>query len=104
VGVGAQHAGTRGVEGHDPHGADGPADEELDPLAHLVRGLVGEGDRQDLVGARLPRVDQVRDPVGEDARLARACARQHQERAVGVQDGLALGVVEALEEAVDEGV
>ena len=30
------------------------ADEQLDALAHLLRGLVGERDREDLVRARLP--------------------------------------------------
>ena len=54
VGVGAQHPRAGGVEGHHPHRAGGAADEQLDALAHLLRGLVGEGDRQDLVRARLP--------------------------------------------------
>ena len=76
VGVGAQHAGAGRVEGHHPHGAGAVADERLDALAHLLRGLVGERDREDLAGTRPLRVHQVGDPVGQHARLARAGAGQ----------------------------
>ena len=54
VGVGAQHPRAGGVEGHHPHRARRAADEQLDALAHLLRGLVGERDREDLVRARRP--------------------------------------------------
>ena len=60
----------------DPH----PLPQQLvDPLAQLARRLVGEGDRQDAarVGARR---HQARQPVGDDARLARPRARHHQQR------------------------
>ena len=101
MGVGAQHPGAGRVERHHPHRAGGAADEQLDPLAHLLRGLVGEGDRQDLVGARLPGAEQVRDPVGEHAGLARAGAGQDQQRPLSVRDRVALRFVEALEQGVD---
>ena len=42
--------------------------------------------------------DQPRDAVGQDARLAAAGAGQHEQRAVAVEDGLALGGIEAGEE------
>ena len=42
----------------------------------------------------------MRDAVGEDARLARARARDHQQRAFGRQDGLALGRVQVGEIAL----
>ena len=100
VGVGAQHPGAGGVEGHHPHRARGAADQQLDALAHLLRGLVGERDREDLVGAGLARAQQVGDPVGEHAGLARAGAGQDQQRPLTVDDRLALGLVEALEELV----
>ena len=104
VGVRAQHPGAGGVEGHDPHRAGGAADEQLDALAHLGRGLVGEGDREDLAGARLARAHQVGDAVREHARLARSGAREDQQRAFAVGHGVALGRVQALEEGVDGGV
>ena len=101
VGVGAQHAGAGGVEGHDPHRAGGAADEQLDALAHLLRGLVGEGDGEDLVRARLAGAHQVGDPVGEDAGLAGAGAGEDQERPLAVHDGVALRGVQPGEQLVD---
>ena len=54
-------------------------------------------------GARPAGAHQVRDPVGEHAGLARPGAGEDQQRPVAVQDGLALGLVEALEQAVGGG-
>ena len=60
----------------------GPAAEELpDALLHFARGLVGERHRQDVAG-RHALFDQMRDADGDDARLARARARQDQDRAL----------------------
>ncbi len=42
----------------------------------------------------LPHPDQVRDPSGQDARLARAGAGHHQHGSSGVDDGFPLGRVE----------
>ena len=70
VGVGAEHPRARRVEGHDPHRADPGADEQLGALAHLPRRLVGEGDREDLVGLGGAGRHQVGDPVGQHPRLA----------------------------------
>jgi len=75
--------------------------QQLDAVAHLLRRLVGEGDREDLVRLRAARQHQVRDPVGEHARLARPRAGQDQERTVAVLDGLPLGRVQAGEEGLD---
>jgi hypothetical protein len=36
------------VEGHHPHELRHASDELLNALAHLLRGLVREGDREDL--------------------------------------------------------
>ncbi len=44
------HAGR--VEGRDPHDPGPLADQLLDALLHLGRGLVGEGDREDRAGVR----------------------------------------------------
>ena len=77
------------------------AEQQLDALAHLLRGLVRERDREDLARPRRARVDEPGDAVGEHAGLARAGAREDQQRAVGVLDGLALGLVQALEQALE---
>ena len=100
VGVAAQHSGAGRVEGHDPHGAYAAADERSDALAHLLRGLVGESDREDLARAGLARPDEMRDAVGQHASLAGPRSREDQERALPVQHGLALRRVQALEEGV----
>ena len=65
----------------------------VDALAHLARRLVGEGDRQDAPGIGAGG-HQPRDAVGDDARLARAGARDDQQRPARVQDRLALRGVE----------
>ncbi len=65
-----------------------------DALAHFLRGLVGEGDRGDALGRHAPRRDQVRDLLDDDAGLAAAGAGEHEQGAVGVQDGGALGGIE----------
>src|SRR5437764_10826 len=63
-------------------------------LAPLPRRLVRERDREDLVRLHAARGDQMRDAVGEDARLPRARARDDQERALGGENGLLLGLVQ----------
>ncbi|GAB3997915.1 hypothetical protein GCM10029992_22250 [Glycomyces albus] len=95
VGLAAQDAQARGVEGHDPHGPGAGADEIGDALAHLGGGLVGEGDRQDLAGMDVALGQQVADPVGQDAGLPRARAGDDEQRRSGVLDGLSLRFVEA---------
>ncbi len=77
------------------------AEEELDALAHLLGGLVGEGDGQQLAGAGATGLHEPGDAVREHARLARAGAREDQQRAVAVGDGVALGRVQALEKGFD---
>ena len=61
---------------------------------HLVGGLVSERDQQDLARRNRARLDRVRRPVADDARLARARAGQDDERATRKLDGLALGRVQ----------
>jgi hypothetical protein len=86
------------VEGHQPHAARVPTEQPLHPFAHLLGGLVGEGDRQDLPGLRHVRVDQIGDPVGEHPGLAAAGPSEYQQRSLTVCDGLALGLVETLQQ------
>ena len=66
-------------------------------LAHLSRGLVGKGDGEDLPRTDTEVGDHVGDAIGEHARLARAGAREHQERPLSGEDGLALGGVERVD-------
>ena len=66
----------------------------LDALLHLLRRLVRERDREDLVRLDADRGEQVRDAIGEHARLARARAGDHEQRALGGQHGLPLGGVQ----------
>ena len=65
-------------------------------LAHLARGLVGEGHRQD-VGGLDPLRHEVGDARRDDARLAGARPGQDQHRTRRLQDGGTLGVVEVEE-------
>ena len=77
------------------------AEQQLDALAHLLRGLVGEGDGQQLAGARAPGLHEPGDAMGEHARLARAGAGEDEQRAFAVGHGGALGLVQALQQGGD---
>ena len=101
LGVDAQHPRAGGVEGRHPHRPHRAADQLADPLAHLGRRFVGEGDREDLAGPGVAGGEQVGDPVGQDAGLARAGAGEDQQRPLAVFDRLALGRVEPREQALD---
>ena len=96
----AQHPSAGGVEGEDPDSAGGLSEHAFEPLAHLPRRLVRERDREDLVRLHPARTDEMRDPVGEDARLSRACTSDDEERSLRREDGLALGLVEVREVAL----
>ena len=76
------------------------ADERGDPLLHLARGLVGEGDREEPERRDAALGDEVRDPVGEHPGLARPGAGDDEQRAVGRGDRLALDRVQAREQIV----
>ncbi len=67
-----------------------------DPLLHLPGRLVGEGEGQDTEGVH-PLGQQVGDADGEHPGLARPGAGDHQVGPRGVQDGLALGLVQSFE-------
>ena len=96
-GLAAQDARARGVERGDPHPPGDAADQRRDAVLHLGRGLVGEGDRQDRERRRVAIADQVREPVGEHAGLARAGAGDHEDGAHRQRDRLPLRRIEALE-------
>ena len=67
---------------------------EVDTLLHLRRGLLGEGDREDLVRLRRGGGDEMDDARGEDVGLAGARARDDEERPGTVLDRPALLVGE----------
>jgi len=93
----AQDPGAGRVEGGDPHLLRHRADEGGDPLLHLGRGLVGEGDGQDRERRHPLGRDQVRDPVGEDPGLARPGAGDHEHRPRRGDHRLLLDRVQPLE-------
>ena len=99
----AQDAHAGGVEGRDPHDPGALADQLLHPLLHLGRRLVGEGDGEDRAGVGSALGDQPRDPSRQHAGLARTGAGDDEQRGALVDDGRALGLVEALEELVGGG-
>jgi hypothetical protein len=101
VRIGAQHPRAGGVERHDPHRACAPPEQHLDALAHLLRGLVRERDREDLVGACHARAFEVGDPVREHARLAGSGAGEDQQRPLTMRHGVALGRIEPAEQVLD---
>ncbi len=101
LGLGAQDARAGSVEGHQPHPARAASEQALDPVAHLAGGLVGERDREDLAGLRLVGVDEVREAMRQHPRLAAAGAGEDQERPLAVRDGLALGLVEPLQQLLE---
>ena len=65
-------------------------EERLDPSTHFFRCLVGEGDGKNFIGLGVAFRNQVGNPLGDDAGLARAGAGQNEQRPVDVQDGVAL--------------
>ena len=77
----------RGVEGPGGHTADA---ESLEPLPHLGRGLVGEGDSEDLVRLELADRHLVRDASGDRRGLSGPCAGKDADRAAHRLDGTAL--------------
>jgi hypothetical protein len=91
----AQHAHAQRVEGADQHALGAFADQRLGPLAHFGGGLVGEGDRRDLLGLE-SRLDQPAYLVRDHPRLARTGARQHQAGTMQVVHGFLLGGVQAV--------
>ena len=95
----AQELDADRVEGAEPrHALDiAFADQHADALLHLARGLVGEGDGEDLRGVGEAGGEDMGDAGGQDARLAGAGAGEHQNRPFGGLDGEALLGVQALQ-------
>ena len=71
---------------------------DFDARAHLLGGLVREGDREHAVRRREAFGDEVRDAMRDDARLARSRARKDQQRAMRVPNRILLFGIEGGEE------
>src|SRR5579862_9181752 len=73
------------------------AEQALEPLAHLARRLVREGDGDDIPGRHAARKDQVGDAMNDDARLARTRPGDEEKWSLGGLHGLELRWVQAYE-------
>jgi hypothetical protein len=95
----AQDARAGPVKRADREAIARGAEQRLQALTHLASGLIGEGDREHVVGRDALVLDQVRDAMDDDARLAGAGPGDDEQRAARGLDGFALGRVEAFEHA-----
>ncbi len=77
--------------------------ELVDADRHLLGGLVGEGQGQDLRRLRTPRRDEPGDPPGDDLGLAGAGAGDHQQRARAMGDRPELVGIEPAQERFEPG-
>ena len=91
----AQQARAERVERGDPHPFAVHPQQRLDARAHLLRGFVGERDREQAIGLAEALADEIRDAVRDDARLAGARAGKNQQRARAVEDGFLLFRIES---------
>ncbi|MND55223.1 hypothetical protein D3C81_526210 [compost metagenome] len=94
----SQQTMGQAVEGAYPHTGRIDAHQLLDTLAHLGGSLVGEGHRQDRVWRGLLDLDQPGDAVHQHSGLTRAGTGQDQLTTDGGRYGLALGVVEGVQQ------
>ena len=76
--------------------ATGPT-RPTDPVLHLAGRLVGEGDGEDLERGQA-LIDQMGDPVGEDAGLSRPGTGDDEQRPAVVQHRVVLGRIETGEQ------
>ena len=97
----AQQTVAEGVEGVDGGVRLAVGHEEVDASLHLIRGALREGQRQDLRRTGPATGDEPGDATGDDLRLAGPRARDDEQRAITVRDGLPLSPVESREERAD---
>ena len=70
VSLAAQQPRTQGVKRRDPHRPAIPVEDPLDTLPHFLGGLVGEGDRHDLIRMGDLFRHEIGDAMRDDTRLA----------------------------------
>jgi hypothetical protein len=98
-GILAEDANAEGVKSpHHQAGGGALPDQALDSVAHLARGLVGERDREDLLGQDAAFLNEVGDAMGEDACLAGPWTGYDEDRSVDRLDGESLVGIEPLEQ------
>ena len=96
VGVLAQDTRKNRVEGsHADIAAAVVGDHLRDAFAHLLGGLVGKGEREDVEGSHA-LLDHIGDARGQHPRFARTRARDNKRRGVVIHDGGALSGVQTL--------
>jgi len=88
---------SESVEGAHPHPPGGSAQQFADPLPHLPRRLVGEGDGEDPIGRHTVLEHQMCDAGRQYPCLPGSRAGQHERRTVDVLDGLSLFGIELVE-------
>ena len=93
----AEDPATCGMEGQHPHRPDDAAQQSAQPRAHLVGGLVREGDREDLGRLHATRGDQVPDSIRENTRLPRPGAGDDQHRPLRRENRVALRRIQVRE-------
>jgi hypothetical protein len=82
------------MEGADPHSLAGA--KPFDATSHLVGGLVGEGESENL-SPRDPYLEEIGDAMGHNPGFAAAGAGQDEEWPFNVENRLALGVGQAFQ-------
>ena len=96
LGMASEHSRGDRMEGAEPrHALDRSAGYLRHALLHLARGLVGEGDRQDLARPGLAGRDQVGESRRERCGLSGPGACEDENRPFGRQDSFALRRVQA---------
>ena len=93
-----QQPGAESVKRRQPDALPVLANQRLDALAHLARGLVREGHRQHLVGPGMAVADEIGDAIRDDARLPRPGAGEDEQRPIAMKHGFALFGVQLGEE------
>ena len=99
--VAAQNHGAEAVEGARREVLGALAQQPREPFAHLPRRAVRERHGGDAPRAHADFLHEIGDPMGDDARLPRAGARDDQEGSLDVLDGFPLGRVEPFAEGVE---
>ncbi|MNO78142.1 hypothetical protein D3C76_692700 [compost metagenome] len=96
--VSPQQAMGQAVERAHPHAGRVYPQQLLDALAHFCRSLVGEGHRQDRMRRGLLDLDQPGDAVHQHAGFTGTGAGKHQLTPERGGYGLALGVIEGVQQ------
>ncbi|CAB4620957.1 unannotated protein [freshwater metagenome] len=86
------------MEGRDPHLFGHRTNERGDALFHFASSLICEGDGKDFERRHPEVADEVGDALCEHTGLARTGPGDDEQRTFGMNDGLVLDGIEALEE------